>query len=119
MPPRLLIVDDDPGFRRLARTLLGVAFDVVAEAGSAEEARQAVRRAVPDLVLLDVHLPDGDGFDLARDLTTPGAAALQVILTSSADLDGYAEAIADSGAKGFVPKAELDQATLLRLLRGE
>jgi hypothetical protein len=42
-----------------------------------------------------------------------------VILTSSADLDGYAEAIAASGAKGFVPKAELDQATLLRLLRGE
>jgi len=63
---RVLIVDDEPPARRELRRLLAAhsGIEIVGEASSAREANELVRAATPDLVLLDVHLGDGSGFDL-------------------------------------------------------
>jgi len=105
----VLIVDDQREFRRLARALLEAeGFAVVGEAGDARTGLDAARRLRPDIVLLDVRLPDGSGVDVARTLSawaTPPA----VVLTSTAD---YARAARDCGAAGFIPKSRLSGAEL-------
>ncbi len=115
MAPRLLIVDDDPAFRRVARRLLGGAFEVVGEAATVAEARRAVRAVRPDVVLLDVRLPDGDGLTLAGELGS-GAGAPAVVLTSSDDVAALVDGDATVGARGFIPKAALDDRVLVALL---
>jgi two-component system nitrate/nitrite response regulator NarL len=115
MPRSLLIVDDDGSFRRLARTLLSGPFTIVGEAATREEALRAVVALVPDAVLLDVHLPDGDGFSVARELGA-GPSPPAVVLTSADDLGGVAEAVAGTGARGFLPKASISADVLERLL---
>lgn len=115
----VLIVDDHPSFRASARALLEAeGFDVVGEAESGEEAVAAVDRLAPDVILLDVQLPDMDGFEVARRLT--GGETGQgpcVVLVSSRDGSDYGTLVATSGACGFVPKAELTGQLLTRLLR--
>ena len=82
MPVTVLIVDDDAGFRRIARRALADrGYEIVAEADSVAAARTAVVRERPDAVLLDVHLPDGSGIELARELE----GRIRVLLTSSED----------------------------------
>jgi DNA-binding NarL/FixJ family response regulator len=112
----VLIVDDHPSFRASARTLLEAeGYEVVGEAEDGESAILAVARLHPDLVLLDIQLPDIDGFEVAerlRDLKERPA----VVLTSSRDGEDYARCIECSGARGFVPKAELSGAALSKLL---
>lgn len=113
---RLLIVDDHAGFRRTARTLLAAdGFDVVAEAGDAREALELAMALAPEIVLLDVQLPDVDGFAVARALATSEVAPI-VILTSSRDRADYGDLVDESGAHGFVPKAELSGAALRALV---
>ena len=111
----VLIVDDHPSFRASARTLLEAeGFDVVGEAENGETAVTAARELHPDLVLLDVQLPDINGFvvaDRLRKLEDPPA----VILTSSRDGADYGRCIGDCGARGFVPKAELSGAAIAAL----
>jgi CheY-like chemotaxis protein len=69
-PRRVLIVDDHAGFRAVARELLERrGFAVVAEADGAKAGLQAAQAVAPDAVVLDVHLPDGDGIDVCRTLT--------------------------------------------------
>jgi len=88
----VLIVDDDRAFRRVARDLLAAAgLEVVAEAVDGSEALAAVERVRPDAVLLDVHLPDTDGFALARSLRD-GGRRMRVLLTST---DASAESWGD------------------------
>ena len=113
---RVLIVDDHPSFRASARTLLEAeGFDVVGEAETGDEAVQAVEALRPDLVLLDVQLPDFDGFEVAARLQRLDDPP-QIVLTSSRDGSDYGRCIADSGARGFVPKAELSGSALAALL---
>lgn len=110
MSPTVVIVDDQPAFRTVAREMLEAAgFDVVGEAGGVADALALIAGQRPDVVLLDVRLPDGSGLDLARRLSamTPPPA---VVLTSSAD---YAYAVRASGAAGFIPKGMLSGSTLL------
>jgi DNA-binding NarL/FixJ family response regulator len=100
----VLVVDDQATFRAVARELLEHAgFDVVGEAAGAAQALTAERALRPDVVLLDVRLPDGSGVDVAKAMRSqpepPG-----VILTST---DDYRHAVATCGAQGFVPKAML------------
>jgi DNA-binding NarL/FixJ family response regulator len=116
VPTSVLIVDDHPSFRSTARALLEAeGFEVVGEAEDGESALEAARRLRPGLVLLDVQLPDIDGFEIASRLTANGDAPA-VILTSSRDGSDFGELVAESGAVGFVPKAELSGAALAALL---
>jgi DNA-binding NarL/FixJ family response regulator len=118
MAVTVLIVDDHPSFRATARLLLEVeGYDVVGEAQDGEAAIEAAARLSPDLVLLDVNLPDIDGFAVASRLTGNGGAAPAVILTSSRDPSDFGTLVASSGARGFIPKADLSGDSLAALLR--
>lgn len=112
----VLIVDDHAGFRARARAILGMAgFEVVGEAGDGASAIAEAERLRPDVVLLDIRLPDMDGFDVARRLT--GDSAPAVVLVSSRDASDYGSRIERSPAAGFIPKADLSGAALEALLR--
>jgi len=116
MAVRVLIVDDHPSFRATARLLLETeGFEVVGEsADGAAGVRDAVALS-PDVVLLDVQLPDIDGFEVASRITGGGDGPL-VVLTSSRDESDFGPLVAASGASGFVAKAELSGSVLLALL---
>jgi DNA-binding NarL/FixJ family response regulator len=117
MAVTVLIVDDHPSFRATARLLLEVeGYDVVGEAEDGTAAIAAAHRLHPDLVLLDVNLPDIDGFKVASELTGRGDSDPAVILTSSRDPSDYGSLVADSGARGFIPKADLSGDSLAALL---
>jgi len=111
---RVLIVDDHATFRSIARRLLEAAgFHVVGEAATGGEVAEAVGRLLPDVVLLDVGLPDVDGFRVLRDLPT----SVVVVLVSSRARTDYGRRVAASGARGFIAKAELSGEALRSLLR--
>jgi two-component system response regulator EvgA len=112
MAARVLIVDDHPIFRAAARQLLEVeGFDVVGEAADGASALAAARELHPDVVLLDIQLPDLDGFEVAARLTSGhysnGNGPPAVVLTSSRDWSDYGRVLSRTGACGFLPKAEL------------
>ena len=115
MPKRVLIVDDHEPFRATARELLEEAGYVVAgEAGDAAQALEAVAAGAPDAVLLDVQLPDEDGFAVARALTADGGPA--VVLISSRDAEDYGRRLETCGARGFIPKSRLSAAAFAALV---
>lgn len=112
----VLIVDDHPSFRATARALLEAeGFEVVGEAETGASALAAAARLRPMVVLLDVQLPDTDGFAVAALLTAAGNGPA-VVLTSSRDASDFGPLVSDSGARGFVPKAELSGAALSALV---
>lgn len=103
----VLIVDDHADFRRTARALLEAdGFEVVGEACDGASAIAQVERLRPDLVLLDVQLPDVDGFEVAAKLSVASDPPT-VVLTSSRDAGSYRRRLAGSRARAFVPKSEL------------
>jgi DNA-binding NarL/FixJ family response regulator len=116
MPASVLIVDDHAGFRLSARRILEVdGYEIVGEAEDGRSAIEAARRLDPDIVLLDVNLPDLDGFEVARQIAKePGAPA--IVLTSSHDREDFGESLPHSGAAGFVPKDELSGAAVAALV---
>ena len=112
----VLIVDDHPSFRGTARALLeSEGFEVVGEAADGASAIEAADSLRPDVMLLDVYLPDIDGFEVAAALTENGLAPA-IVMTSSRDARDFGPLVAQSGARGFIPKAELSGATLSALL---
>lgn len=115
MPPTVLVVDDDAGFRRVARRLLRMrGLVVVADVADGEAALEAVRRLRPDGVLLDVHLPRQDGLSVTRALAArPDAPS--IVLTSTEALGLPDAVLVDCGARAFVAKERLVEADLLRL----
>ncbi|HEX8101167.1 MAG TPA: response regulator transcription factor [Solirubrobacteraceae bacterium] len=116
MTTTVLIVDDHPSFRASARRLLEAdGYAVVGEAVDGASAIDAAGRLAPDLVLLDVHLPDADGFAVAAALTAARDAPA-VVITSSHSGSDYGALVEGSGARGFVAKAELSGAALEALL---
>ena len=118
MPKRVLIVDDHQNFRELARRLVeAVGLDVVGEASSGAQALLEERRLRPDIVLLDIQLPDLDGFAVASSLRSVPAAPT-VVLVSTRDASDYGPRVSESGALGFISKAELSAGSLVALLRG-
>jgi DNA-binding NarL/FixJ family response regulator len=116
MPTSVLLVDDDPAFRGLARRILSAAgLGVIGEAGTVAAATAAALDLRPDAALVDVGLPDGDGIALATALTALPWAP-RVVLTST-DPDAASPAdVRRSGAGGFIPKADLPNVSLARLL---
>jgi DNA-binding NarL/FixJ family response regulator len=113
---RVLLVDDHPGFRRCARSLLiEEGFDVVGEAGDGATALSLALELAPDLVLLDVQLPDSNGFEVASQLLER-SPALTIVLISSRDRVEYGRAVETCGARGFLAKADLSGAEIEKLL---
>ena len=116
--PTVLIVDDHPGFRGWARTVLQAeGFGVVGEAADGAAAIQAVRALRPDVVLLDVQLPDMNGFEVAERLRGDGAGGA-VVLISSRDAADYGTRVSSSPVAGFLAKADLSGAALAAVLDG-
>lgn len=116
MPCRVLLVDDNGDFRRAARQLLERhGFLVVAEAETGISGIERAQQHRPDLVLVDVQLPDIDGFEVAERLSQLEVRA-GVILTSSLDGSDFGALVATSAALGFVPKAELSASAIEALL---
>ena len=116
MSQTVLVVDDHAGFRAKARLLLEAdGYQVIGEAADAQTAVAEASRLRPDVVLLDVQLPDGDGFDVATRITEDEAAPA-VVLTSSRDWSDSAELILRSGARGFLPKDQLSGGAVAELL---
>jgi DNA-binding NarL/FixJ family response regulator len=113
--PTLLIVDDHAGFRSFARALLEAeGFNVVGEAEDGESALAAARQLRPAVVLLDIALPDLDGF-VVCDVLTAGDGAPAVVLTSSRGESSYRRRLGSSRARGFIAKNELSGAALAAL----
>jgi len=116
MARRVLIVDDNSAFRAAARQLLergGLV--VVAEADSGSTAIQEAASHLPDLALVDIQLPDFDGFEVAERLCRLDSAP-QVILTSSLDGSDFGALLAAGPALGFIPKGDLSNAAIEALL---
>jgi DNA-binding NarL/FixJ family response regulator len=116
MPATLLIVDDHAGFRMFARTLLEAGgLVVVGEAGDGATAIAEAGRLDPDVVLLDVILPDIDGFEVCERLVGGGIDRPAVVLTSSRDAASYRDRLAATAARGFLAKEALSARAILHL----
>jgi len=114
--PTVLIVDDHAAFRALVRAVLEAdGYDVIGEAPDGYGGLSAARELKPDVVLLDVRLPDMDGFAVAGELTCDGFGPA-VVVTSSSEDPLYAGRAQSSGARGFIAKHDVCGAALDRLL---
>ena len=107
MPRTVLIVDDHAGFRRFARRLLEAGgFTVVGEAEDGTSALAAVEALRPELVLLDILLPDTDGFAVAERLAEQAEGPI-VVLTSSREAADFGARLQRSAVHGFIHKGQL------------
>jgi DNA-binding NarL/FixJ family response regulator len=112
----VLIVDDNPAFRRLARRLLEAeGYRVVGVACDAGEALAAAGELVPEVILLDVNLPDASGFEVAARLARE-RPHVSVLLTSTHGRHDFEQLALANGARGFVSKDDLSGTELDRLL---
>lgn len=100
---RVLIVEDEPPIRRLLRTSLASQGFLVTEAATGHSALAEIERAEPDLVILDLGLPDIEGNELIRLLREQGSSLPILVLSSRADERGKVEAL-DLGADDYVTK---------------
>jgi len=112
----VLLVDDHASARRSIRALLEAAgYEVVGEAADGRSAIQQARELLPDVVVLDIQLPDIDGFEVAARLAENGHRP-RIVLTSSRTAEDYGELIDDAPAEGFLAKDELTGEALEELL---
>lgn len=116
MRPSVLIVDDHEDFRRSARALLEAeGFAVVAEAGDGAEAIAKARAVRPDVVLVDIQLPDLDGFAVAERIAAWPDPPV-IVLISSRDAAVYRSRLASTPARGFIAKRQLSGEALADLV---
>jgi len=115
---RIVIVDDHPAFRAWVRAVLAAdGFQVAGEAADGASALAQVQAVRPDVVLLDVQLPDTDGFEVADALL--GARPVPaIILTSSRDASAYAADLARTGLP-FIAKEDLSGSAIRTMLGGQ
>jgi DNA-binding NarL/FixJ family response regulator len=107
MSTTVLIVDDHPTFRASARLLLeSEGFEVVGEAADGAEAVRAAASLRPEIVLLDIQLPDLDGLAVAEQLAAVSDGPA-VVLISSRDAASYGPRLQATPARGFIPKRGL------------
>jgi CheY-like chemotaxis protein len=113
----VLLVDDHAAFRAAARELLESAgCVVVGEAVDGGSAVQMAHRLRPDALLLDVQLPDMDGFEVAAELGRQLAPCPLIVLTSTRSASSYRRRLAASDVAGFLAKTDLTVANLQALL---
>jgi CheY-like chemotaxis protein len=118
MSRTVLVVDDDAGFRDLAtRVLTGWGHVVVGEAGSVAEALTRATELQPEMVLVDIGLPDGDGFALTELLVAMPWRVRVVLISSDVDR-GTLQAAHRAGADSFLPKDELSGPSMRQLIEG-
>ena len=111
---RVLIVDDHPSFRAFARELLELSgYEIVGEASDGRAALEQVERLHPDVVLVDVQMPELDGIEVALRLDGSGVA---VVLTSSRQARDFGPRLSEAPARGFIPKDELTGSAFEALL---
>jgi DNA-binding NarL/FixJ family response regulator len=116
MKRTVLIVDDHAGFRDSARRVLEAGgYSVIAEAADGSSGVMAAAESQPDLALVDVQLPDFDGFEVTRRLREAGEAP-EIVLISSHERADFGSLVENSGARGFVSKSDLSAAALEALL---
>ena len=114
--PRVLVVDDHSEFRAEARALLEVAgYDVVGEAEDCAGAIAETGRLRPDVVLLDIQLPDGDGFEVVEALGA-GPQRPLVVLISSREASDYGSQVDAADVAGFICKSDLSSTSLAELV---
>jgi DNA-binding NarL/FixJ family response regulator len=117
MDRRVLVIDDHRAFRAGARAVLEAGrFDVVGEAADGRSGLVAAAELRPDVVLLDIALPDIDGFEVARRLRAADEGP-RIVLISSRDEQDYGGRVAQAGVQGFLQKARLSVPALEALLR--
>jgi CheY-like chemotaxis protein len=108
----VLLVDDHAEFRAFARRLITSAgYRVIAEAADGSAALRAANLHHPEIVVLDIRLPDMSGLDVARRMKAAPNPPI-VILISSGDRREYEQVAREAGARGFIPKADLTAAAL-------
>jgi DNA-binding NarL/FixJ family response regulator len=116
MARTVLVIDDHAGFRAIARTILEAAgYEVVAEAADGASGVAAAVQVMPDVAIVDIQLPDMDGFEVTRRLLADGASPA-IVLVSSRDRSDFGSLVESSGANGFVPKAEISAESLAAVL---
>jgi DNA-binding NarL/FixJ family response regulator len=116
MSRTVLIVDDHAGFRTAARALLEAEnFDVVGEAEDGAGAVAAAAELCPEVVLLDIQLPDFDGFEVAEQLANDGVPSA-IVLISSRDATSFRRRLAANPSWSFIPKSELSGEALAAAL---
>lgn len=116
MRPTIVIVDDHEPFRRSARGLLELdGYRVIGEAGNGADGMEVVERLRPDVVLLDIALPDTSGLDVTEYLS---GGAVRIVLVSSRDPIDLGARVGRCGAAGFIPKDELSGERLAAVLSG-
>jgi two-component system, NarL family, nitrate/nitrite response regulator NarL len=116
MSRSVLVVDDHAGFRREARAILEAdGFRIIGEAADGAVALAEAARLRPDVVFLDIGLPDGSGLDLVRQVRSIAPSAV-VVLVSSRPRRDYGERVTGAGAHGFIDKATLTRGMLSALL---
>ena len=103
MKRRVVLVDDHHLFRSGVRAELGDSVEVVGEAGTIEEAVPLIKELDPDVVLLDVHLPDGGG-DAIIHAVAPARPAVRFLALSVSDAAEDVIAVIRAGARGYVTK---------------
>jgi DNA-binding NarL/FixJ family response regulator len=117
-PNTVLVVDDHDAFRlSVSRLLVAFGYDVIGEAADGSAAVAAFSELNPEIVLLDVQLPDFDGFEVAaRIAALEGGTDAAIVLTSSRDRSDFGPLIERSPVRGFISKNELSEETLAELL---
>jgi CheY-like chemotaxis protein len=116
MARTVLIVDDDPAFRAVARELLEADGDfTVTQAASGAEARTAVAQQRPDVVVLDIGLPSENGFAVCRALHEL-APTTAIVLCSVREAEQFGDRVTASPAVAFLAKAHLSSTALSRLI---
>jgi two-component system response regulator EvgA len=112
----ILIIDDDKRFRAQAGDILAAdGFVVIGEAVDGASGLEAAQALQPDFVLLDIGLPDVEGFDVARALALNRPAPC-VVLTSSRDARAYGRRLTNGNALGFIPKERISGAAIRALV---
>ena len=104
-PALILIVEDNPGSLMLATVALELEGFTVAGAESAEQARALLERSSPDLILMDIQLPDTDGLEFTKELKAdPVTAGIPVIALTAHVMPLHERAAKAAGCVGFIPK---------------
>jgi DNA-binding NarL/FixJ family response regulator len=114
----VLIVDDHADFRARTRALLEAeGFSVLGDVADGAAGVEAARALRPDVVLLDIGLPDIDGFEVARNLHAAGGAPV-IVFISTRPATEYGPQVAESGAAGFIAKEDLSGQAVTALMGG-